>query len=60
MSGKSLGVTMDEVAKVSGFSLSTVSLVLNQKPGIPNETRRKVLSAAQSLGYQRKTGASVN
>lgn len=51
---------MAEVAKVSGVSLSTVSLVLNQKPGIPDETRRRVLSAAQSSGYQRKTNDSVN
>jgi len=60
MSKKSHGVTMAEVAKVSGVSLSTVSLVLNQKPGIPDETRRRVLSAAQSLGYQRKTNGSVH
>jgi LacI family transcriptional regulator len=45
---------MAEVAKLSGVSLSTVSLVLNQKPGIPHETRLKVLGAAKSLGYQLK------
>jgi LacI family transcriptional regulator len=60
MSVKSPGATMAKVAKMSGVSLSTVSLVLNQKPGIPHETRNKVLSAAQSLGYQRKTSTSVH
>lgn len=60
MSGKPSGVTMAEVAKLSGVSLSTVSLVLSQKPGIPHETRHKVLRAAQSLGYQRKAKASVD
>ncbi len=60
MAEKSSVVLMAEVAKLSGVSLSTVSLVLNQKPGIPDETRRKVLQAAQSLGYQRKSKASVH
>ena len=60
MSGKVPSVTMAEVAKISGVSLSTVSLVLNQKPGIPYITRRKVLGVAQSLGYQRKTSASTH
>jgi LacI family transcriptional regulator len=58
MSGISPGVTMADVAKLSGVSLSTVSLVINQKPGISPETRNKVLSAAQSLGYQRKNISS--
>ena len=59
MPEKSLGVTMAEVAKMSGVSLSTVSLVLNQKPGISHETRLKVLNAAQGLGYQLKTNTTV-
>jgi LacI family transcriptional regulator len=54
MSGKSSGVTMAKVAQISGVSLSTVSLVLNHKPGIPPETRLKVLTAAEKLGYQLK------
>ena len=60
MAGKSSRVSMAEVAKLSGVSLSTVSLVLNQKPGIPHQTRRKVLRAAQALGYQRKSKASLH
>jgi LacI family transcriptional regulator len=60
MAGKSTLVSMAEVAKLSGVSLSTVSLVLNQKPGIPYETRSKVLHAAQTLGYQRKSKASAH
>jgi LacI family transcriptional regulator len=45
---------MADVAKSSGVSLTTVSFVLNQKPGIPHETRIKVLNAANALGYQLK------
>jgi LacI family transcriptional regulator len=47
-------VTMEAVAQMSGVSLSTVSLVLRDKPGINADTRRRVLDAARTLGYQRK------
>ena len=60
MAGKSPDISMAEIAKLSGVSISTVSLVLNQKPGIPQETRKKVLHAAQTLGYQRKLKSSVH
>ena len=41
-----------DISLKSGVSLSTVSLVLNNKPGISDATRRKVLAAAAELGYQ--------
>ena len=44
-------VTMSDIARKSGLSLSTVSLVLNDKPGLPTQTRAKVIRAAQELGY---------
>ncbi len=47
-------VTMRDVAKQAGVSLSTVSRVLSQKPtGIPitEETRQKIYSAIETLGY---------
>ncbi|HNP72680.1 MAG TPA: LacI family DNA-binding transcriptional regulator [Kouleothrix sp.] len=47
-------VTLETIARASGVSLATVSLVLRDKPGIHQETRRRVLSAARQLGYQRK------
>src|SRR5690606_29390252 len=34
------------------------SLVLNDKPGIPDETRERVLQAAKALGYERATSGS--
>jgi LacI family transcriptional regulator len=45
-------VTMSDVARESGLSLSTVSLALNEKPGLPLETRMKVIEVAHDLGYQ--------
>lgn len=48
-------VTIDEIARHSSASRTTVSLVLRDKPGISVETRQRVWSAAQALGYQRRT-----
>lgn len=47
-------ITIDDIARESGASPTTVSLVLRDKPGIGEETRDRVLSAAQALGYQRR------
>lgn len=44
-------VRLVDIARACSVSPSTVSLVLRNKPGIPEETRRRVLSAAQELGY---------
>jgi len=44
-------VTMADVAEQSSVSLSTVSLVLRDKPGVGSETRQRVLDVARELGY---------
>jgi LacI family transcriptional regulator len=44
-------VTMAQVAQQSGVSLSTVSLVLRDRPGVGPGTRRRVLKSAKDLGY---------
>jgi LacI family transcriptional regulator len=43
--------TMAEIAEQSGVSLSTVSLVLRDKPGVGSDTRQRVLEVARDLGY---------
>ncbi len=48
-------VTLADIARNSAVSLSTVSLVLRNKPGIPPETRQRVLEIAQALGYRPKS-----
>jgi len=53
-------VKMADVARESGVSLSTVSMVLAEKPGLPPETRQRVLSAAHALGYRSKTAGNLN
>ena len=43
--------TIKSVAKRAGVSISTVSFVLNNRPGISEETRQAVLAAARDLNY---------
>ena len=48
-------VTIRDVAKQSGFSSTTVSIVLNNAPlsrYIPPKTKKKIERAAQKLGYR--------
>ncbi|WP_312172295.1 LacI family DNA-binding transcriptional regulator [Microbacterium sp.] len=47
------GPTIRDIARVSGVSATTVSFVLNDTAGqtIPTDTRERVRSAAQELGY---------
>ena len=48
-------VTLEDIARRSGVSLTTVSLVLRDKPGINDETRQRVIDMARTLGYRRRT-----
>jgi LacI family transcriptional regulator len=47
-------LTIRQFAKASGYSPTTISLVLNNSPagqGIPQSTRKKIRSIARKLGY---------
>lgn len=44
-------VKIAEIAHHAGVSISTVSLVLNNRPGVAQQTRERVLSVAAGLGY---------
>lgn len=48
---KKYTITIPDVAKAAGVSKSTVSLALQDSPKIRPETKRKVVKAAQKLGY---------
>lgn len=52
MPTKDKRIGLEDVARESGFSISTVSLALRDRPGLPQETRQRVLDTARSLGYR--------
>lgn len=48
-------VKIQDIARKSGVSASTVSLVLNNKPGVAQKTRSRVFQMAQELKYPGKS-----
>jgi len=43
--------TLEDIARLCNLSVSSVSRVLNNEPGVSASTRRRVLETAQELGY---------
>ena len=41
-----------DVAKAVGVSVATASLAINGQPGVAEETRQRIVAAAQRLGYR--------
>ena len=54
--GKSPG--MSDIAKIAGVSKNTVSLALRDSPLISDKTKRRVVKAAQSVGYEKNAAFS--
>lgn len=50
---------LDDVAVLAGVSTATVSLVLRDRPGPSRDTRERVLTAAEALGYRADQSASL-
>src|SRR4051794_41838122 len=46
-----------DVARLAGVSQKTVSRVLNDEPYVSADVRRRVLNAAEELGYRRHQAA---
>ncbi len=51
MRKKKVTVTIQDVAKTAGVSVSTVSRVLNSKVDVASETQDRILSVIDDLGY---------
>lgn len=49
--------TIHEAAKIAGVSIASVSRALNNKPGLSEKTRKKILSICQELGFVPSTSA---
>ncbi|HEY0189434.1 MAG TPA: LacI family DNA-binding transcriptional regulator [Cellulomonas sp.] len=52
-------VTMADVAARAGVSKATVSYALNDRPGLADSTRTRVLAAAEELGWTPNAAARV-
>jgi LacI family transcriptional regulator len=48
---------MNDVARLAGVSIKTVSRVVNDEPGVHTETAERVLAAIERLGFRRNIGA---
>ena len=48
-----MAARISDIAKQATVSNATVSLVLNEKPGVGQETRERVLQIAEQLGYKK-------
>ncbi|MER5182337.1 LacI family DNA-binding transcriptional regulator [Streptomyces sp. NPDC002896] len=55
--GSSAAPRSVDVARLAGVSQKTVSRVLNDEPYVSTEVRRRVLEAAEQLGYRRNNAA---
>jgi len=58
-SGADQGSTIKEVAQRAGVSISTVSLVLNNRTNVRPETRERVQEAMDALGYIPRSAARM-
>jgi LacI family transcriptional regulator len=45
-------LTLEDIARLSGFSRSTVSRVINADTNVKEETRQKILEVIQSINFQ--------
>lgn len=50
-------IKMDDLARKLDLSVAAVSMALNNKKGVSEETRERVMRAAEEMGYKRKAAS---
>ena len=54
-----MAITLKDIAETTGLSRQTVAFILGDRPHLfREETRRKVIDAAQKLGYRPNSAAA--
>jgi DNA-binding LacI/PurR family transcriptional regulator len=51
--------TLREIAEAAGVSIASVSKVLNNRGGVGDESRRKIMALAEQFGYQGRNARSL-
>lgn len=54
---KGAEMTIKDIARLSGCGVTTVSRVLNNRPDVSEETRRKVMAVVEQYGFMPNTNA---
>ncbi|MGW8227235.1 MAG: LacI family DNA-binding transcriptional regulator [Anaerolineales bacterium] len=52
-------LTLEEIARLSGVSRSTVSRVINEQPNVSEDVRKRVLAVIEETGYQPNLAAQT-
>jgi LacI family transcriptional regulator len=52
-------LTLEEIARLSGVSRSTVSRVVNQQPNVSEDVRKRVMAVIEETGYQPNLAAQT-
>jgi LacI family transcriptional regulator len=47
-----MAITLKQIAKLAGVSCSTVSRVMNNRPGVRRQTRERILLIVREYGYE--------
>ena len=52
-------LTIKDLAKLSGYSLGTVSRVLNNQPNVSEQARKTILALVEEHGFERNASAQL-
>ena len=52
-------LTIKDLAKLSGYSLGTVSRVLNNQPNVSEQARTTILALVEEHGFERNASAQL-
>lgn len=55
-----MSTTIKEIAQHANVSMATVSLVLNQRPGVSAETRERIMKLAREMQYEKHTNSYID